>query len=429
MQSHSVTTPFGRRSMSLALVKGQLDAAEIPQGKSVDKWKVFRDASEARETLGITDRALAVLNALLSFHPDTVLEEGSGLVVFPSNNQLSIRANGITGTTLRRHLAALVDAGLVIRKDSPNGKRYARKNDEGGIESAFGFSLAPLLARSEELAHMAQAVAAQRKALRVLRERLSVCRRDVRKLLSMAMEEGIPGDWQMIEGLFIALLARIPRTPTTASLHPIAEEMEMLRDEILNLLENRVKSQKTDANDSHNGRHIQNSNTNYSNESETGFERAPETKSMDHLTVSDGRLNTADIASIQPAAREPLTSPPIKAFPLPLVLKACPGIADYGPGGAIGSWRDLMAAAVVVRSTLGVSPSAYEDACAVMGAENAAVAMACILERAGQINSAGGYLRNLTRKAERGEFSLGPMLMALLRLAEPARKSAKAQGV
>lgn len=37
-------------------------------------------------------------------------------------------------------------------------------------------------------------------------------------------------------------------------------------------------------------------------------------------------------------------------------------------------------------------------------------------ERAGHINSAGGYLRDLTRKAARGEFSLGPMLMVLLRL-------------
>ena len=30
------------------------------------------------------------------------------------------------------------------------------------------------------------------------------------------------------------------------------------------------------------------------------------------------------------------------------------------------------------------------------------------------ITSAGGYLRELTRKAEAGEFSLGPMLMALI---------------
>jgi replication initiation protein RepC len=74
-----------------------------------------------------------------------------------------------------------------------------------------------------------------------------------------------------------------------------------------------------------------------------------------------------------------------------------------------------MAAAVVVRSTLGVAPAAYQDACEITGPENAAAAMACILERGGQINSAGGYLRDLTRRAKNGEFSVGPMLMALLR--------------
>jgi len=115
----------------------------------------------------------------------------------------------------------------------------------------------------------------------------------------------------------------------------------------------------------------------------------------------------------------------MKAFPLSMVLKACPQITDYGPGGTISHWRELMGAAVVVRSMLGVSPSAYQEACEVMGPENAAVAVAAILERAGQINSAGGYLRNLTKRAAVGEFSLGPMIMSLLRAnAEGSRRTA-----
>jgi replication initiation protein RepC len=109
----------------------------------------------------------------------------------------------------------------------------------------------------------------------------------------------------------------------------------------------------------------------------------------------------------------------LKSFPLGTVLQACPDIADYGPGGAIGSWRDLMTAAVTVRTMLRVSPPAYEEACSVMGPENAATVMACILQRGGGITSAGGYLRDLTRRAGRGEFALGPMLMALLRAKNP----------
>ncbi|CAN7751274.1 plasmid replication protein RepC [Rhizobium sp. LjRoot258] len=395
MQSGSVTTPVGRRPMTLALVKRQLETAEIKAGKTADKWRVFRDACEARAILGVQDRALAVLDALLTFYPQNELSEERGLVVFPSNAQLSIRAHGIAGTTLRRHLAALVDAGLIVRKDSPNGKRYAHKGSAGDIEQAFGFSLAPMLARAEELAQMAQQVAAERKRFLLTKEALSICRRDVRKLISAAMEEGATGDWGAIENHFLGLVAQIPRSPTTAELALVLEEMEMLRDEIISVLEIQMKSEKTDTNDDRFERHIQNSNTDSSNE----------------LEPSSRSESGAESSQTGRPTREP-----IKAFPLGMVLQACPDIGDYGPGGAVSTWRDLMSAAVVVRSMLGVSPSAYQDACEVMGPENAAVAVACILERAGHINSAGGYLRDLTAKARRGEFSLGPMLMALMRL-------------
>lgn len=402
MQIGNVTTPFGRRPMTLALVKRQLQSAEATTGKSVDKWKVFRDACEARGLLGVQDRALAVLDALLTFYPHAELCEERGLVVFPSNAQLSIRAHGITGTTLRRHLAALVEAGLIIRKDSPNGKRYARKNGEGTIDQAYGFSLAPMLARSEELAAMAQQMAAERRRFLVAKEALSICRRDVRKLISAAMEEGTAGDWLAVEAMFLHQLSRIPRTPTTEDLEESLDEMALLREEIVNRLENQIKSEKTDGNAVGNDRHIQNSNTNSIHESEP-------------------RLETKQDSGPQRRSMTEAATP----FPLGMVLKACPQIADYGPDGAIAHWRELMTAAVVVRSMLGVSPSAYQEACDVLGPENAATAIACILERAGHIQSAGGYLRDLTRKAARGEFSLGPMLMALVRLnSGPERKSA-----
>lgn len=403
MQVGNVTTPFGRRPISLAQVKGQMRTAEIKPGKTADKWKVFRDACEARVVLGIQDRALAVLDALLTFYPDNELSEDRGLVVFPSNDQLSVRAHGIAGTTLRRHLAALVDAGLIQRKDSANGKRYARKDETGGIEEAFGFSLAPLLARAEELAHAAQQVAAERKRFRITKEALSICRRDVRKLISAAIEEGAAGDWGRIEELFLDLTGRIPRTPTIADLQQILEEMEMLREEIINRLEIQENSKDMGSNAVQNERHIQNSNTESSNELE------PSSRNEQGANSSQTSRPTSE---------------PIKAFPLGMVLKACPEINDYAPGGAVGSWRDLMTAAVVVRSMLGVSPSAYQEACEVMGQQNAAVAVACILERAGHINNAGGYLRDLTRKAARGEFSLGPMLMALMRSNQDAGRKA-----
>ena len=94
-----------------------------------------------------------------------------------------------------------------------------------------------------------------------------------------------------------------------------------------------------------------------------------------------------------------------------MVLDGCPSIVDYAKGG-ISNWRDFLATATVVRSMLGISPSAWEEAQTVMGEVPAAIVVACILQSGAEINSAGGYLRGLTRKSEFGDFSLGPILMA-----------------
>ena len=104
-------------------------------------------------------------------------------------------------------------------------------------------------------------------------------------------------------------------------------------------------------------------------------------------------------------------------------MKACPDIADYAKGG-ISSWRDLLATATVVRSMLGISPSAWEEAQAVMGEMQAAVVVACILQRGAAIRSAGGYLRGLTEKARAGEFSLGPILMSQVNAQMRTKRSA-----
>ncbi len=412
MQTGHVTTPFGRRPMSLALVKGQMAIADPDRDARIEKWKVFRDVCEARERLGLQDRALAVLDALLTFYPHVELDSSQGLVVFPSNAQLSVRAHGITETTLRRQLAALVDAGLILRRDSPNGKRYAHRNRNGEVEQAYGFDLTPLLARAEELALIAQDVAAERILFRRAKEALTICRRDVRKLISAAVEEGAAGNWEQVEMAYVGILARLPRYPVRAQVEIALDEMELLREEVLNVLEMQLKTENMHANAIQNDRHIQNSNT----ESIYEFEPSSEKELGESLKE---KAQTQSVAQGRPKAMPEQ----IKAFPLGMVLRACPQIADYGPGGRIEHWRELMKAAVVVRSMLGVSPSAYEEACIAMGPENAAVAVACILERSNFITSAGGYLRDLTRRSQRGEFSLGPMLMSLVRsTSEQTRK-------
>jgi replication initiation protein RepC len=435
------TTPFGRRPLSLAMMARQA-AAETFRAKPdaaeavVHKWRLFRALTEAKEALGVTDRALSVLHALLSFHQETALTlppsqakagegdaPGPGLVVFPSNKELSIRAHGMAPATLRRHLACLVDAGLILRRDSPNGKRFARRGQGGEIADAFGFDLTPLVARAEEIENLAEAARAENRAIALLRERITLARRDIVKMIATGVEEAVAADWNGFHLRYATLSGGYGRKLGRRDLEVLVDALATLAQEIRKLLETHIKANNMRANESQTERHIQNQISNQSDlepSLQKGWGR---------------RLGPNDAAAQAPAAPERGDGVPVSpigqtrprapsAFPLGMVLEACPDILDFAPGG-IACWRDLLSTAAVVRSALGVSPDAWSQATQVLGEQDAAVVIAAILQRGEEIRSAGGYLRVLTAKARAGELSLGPVLMALLR--GKAAKAARAR--
>ena len=410
MQSRQPTTPFGRRTLTLAHVAAQMTASARPPDKVVHKWQIFRAICTARPRLGVSERALAVLNALLSFHPETTLTGDDELIVFPSNEQLCLRTHGMPASTLRRLLVVLVDAGLIVRRDSPNGKRYARKGRGGEIKLAFGFDLAPLVVRAGEFERLAEEIEAEVRAVRLAKERITLCRRDIAKMIATGIEESVPTEragqgpasWQEVHAVFRGLVEGISRTARLGELEAAAEALSSLADDVLNLLEVQVKTMNMSANESQNERHKQSSNPN------SLIDLEP--------SLQEGRAATAE-------PNLTTTAPPEKTYPLGMVLNACPDIVDYAKGG-IANWRDFLATAAVVRRMLGISPSAWEEAQIVMGDTQAAIVIACLLQRSSEIQSAGGYLRELTRKARAGEFSLGPVLMAQINARTRERRTA-----
>ncbi|MDX8499017.1 plasmid replication protein RepC [Mesorhizobium sp. VK4C] len=417
MLTHIATTPFGRRPMTLGQISSQVTAGNVEQDAKISKWQVFRNIREAKDALGATDRALAVLNALLTFHRDEELTGEGNLVVFPSNEQLIRRANGMPATTLRRHIAVLVDCGLIIRRDSPNGKRFARKGQDGAIEQAYGFDLSPILARAEEFRALAEAVAAERKAFRLVKERLTICRRDVVKLIDAGINESVPGNWRGFLLRYEAIMARLPRTAPRQVIEAVASNLEDLWVEVHQTLETFIKSQNLDANESHSGRHIQNSSSNHN-----------------PIGESENSSGTRHEAGRDAEHNDNVRSLPHRDLPLGMVLSACHEIVNYAPEAQIRTWRDFAAAADRARPSLGVSPSAWQEAVEAMGLQNAAITLAAILQRAEHIRSCGGYLRDLTEKARAKKFSVWPMITALLNVrvgalekAAAAQKSARGE--
>jgi replication initiation protein RepC len=457
MERHALTTSFGRRPATVGQIAAQLqvnralDPAAQPGSNApsaVNKWAVFRALTEVRERLGVSDRSLSVLNALLSFHPETALTlpqprrseldgDASGeacpfscdLIVFPSNKALSARAHGMAGMTLWRHLKALTDAGLIIRRDSPNGKRYARKDATGRdrFSHAYGFDLTPLVVRAVEFEAMAEEAKAAQRRRHLMKERISLMRRDVSKLIGLGLDEGLPGDWEALRLRAMALMTPLRRIREDRDLESLETALADLRREIGKLLESQVNVEKPVSNEHRGDRHQSNSNTENHNQLE------PTSKEEGG---GGGYPQVDAVASTSEASSG-------TSLPLGMVMEACPDLRDYAAAGRIRTWSEFLAAAAAVRPMIGISPDAWREAQEALGRIEAHVAVAVILQRSMHsseartlpgdqqlgkgggggritvngspaIRSPGGYLRSLSEKARGGAFALGPILMATI---------------
>lgn len=388
---HVSLTPFGRQPVTAGLLAARALAAAPPalpgdNRTSLDKWALFNDLREARMVFGITDRDLGVLYALLTFLPAKSLAVEADLIVFPSNATLSDRAHGMAESTLRRHLAALVKAGLIWRHDSPNGKRYAARDRAGQTVCAFGFDLRPLLNRAGQITQAAEDARSLALTLRRLREALVVALRDAGKLLAYGRDT-VAADWDALDARLLALRGALRRQMEAPLLDSLLDQATDLLNQITRTMAS--SSQEMIASAVQNGRHHTNSNQDSSD-----FEPCHE----------KGRADATDVP-------DPDTATP--TLPLYLVRKACPDLEPYAKG-TLTSWRDFVATVGYVRGMMGISATAWQEAQHVMGAETAAIAVAAILQRIGSISNPGGYLRSLSAKAASGGFSPGPMIMSLL---------------
>src|SRR5690606_12068553 len=140
----------------------------------------------------------------------------------------------------------------------------------GEIEQAYGFDLTPIVARAEELSDLANAVQAEKKAFRVARERLTLLRRDIVKMIDAGLEEGVPGNWGRIHQVYQEIVGPLPRSAARQLVETSCEELQDLWADIRDALETFTKTQNLNANESQFERHIQNSNPDASSESKSG---------------------------------------------------------------------------------------------------------------------------------------------------------------
>lgn len=140
-----------------------------------DRFTLIDTLRRAASALAISPSVVATVDALLSCLPPKRDHD----IVFASNATLVMRRNGISDRSLRRHLADLVSAGLLVRIDSPNGKRYSKRDPQFGSVIRFGLDLAPLFTAFERLQALAQERANEAQRVDYLRTKLRLMIRAV----------------------------------------------------------------------------------------------------------------------------------------------------------------------------------------------------------------------------------------------------------
>ena len=391
-------SPFMRPISHAHLRVVERPEASVP-GKPINKWELLRELSKAQAAFGVTERDLTVMQGLLSFFPDDALGGNAEMVVFPSNKAICERLNGMPCSTMRRHLARLVEAGLLMRRDSPNGKRYVRKHGEERV--AFGFDLSPLYCRTEEITRAAEAVREAEDRVRRLREVVSLMRRDLAALAEFG-EEIQPGLglWDQFRDKAVLTARALRRKLTLEELSAYRIGLEALLDHARNVIDG-PETEKMNTNGAQFERHHHNSN-------EESIDIEPALEKGGAAAGAPDPETDALVADVEEADTRR-----VPKIPLHLVIAGCPSLKTFYQGD-IRHWHQLFDAACHVRPAMGISASAWEEAQRFMGPEQASIVVVAMLERFADIRSPGGYLRALTSKAAAGEFSCGPMIMALM---------------
>ncbi len=374
--------PFRR---SLECILSELPAREIARKSSgpVDKWEVLRDLATARTSYGLSDRDLSVLQALISFHPDRYMDaEKAPLIVFPSNKSICERLNGMPCSTMRRHIAALVASGLIIRRDSPNGKRYARQY--GPERVAYGFDLAPLAASAQDIADAANEQRHKAARIKSLRETLTLMRRD----LSALVEDGrraasAQANWDALSDLVILTARTLRRKLALADLEDIRTRLDQALNEAKAAI-NWSVSEKMSTSNAQNEQHYQSTEKNHS-------VSKPENDEHPRQLLCHSAENHPS---------------------LPVVVSACKEIRTYCDA-PIRSWPEFLRAADTVAPMMGISRDIWSLAKTQMGSIPASIALAAMLERFQNIRSPSAYLRVLGRKALEGSYHSHRTIAAL----------------
>src|SRR4051812_46670035 len=195
-------TPTGFRRLTPSLLRADHTAnafAGLPDGVT-GLGQLLAAFKAAAPRLGLSARLVHAVDWLFRFTQLQDWGRGGRPLVWPSA-AMQQEALGLSATRVKALNRALIEAGLVVMRDSPNGKRYGKRDSKGQIIEAYGFDLAPVAARHAEFVRLAEEAREERVLMGRLRRRATIARNGITQILETATEYGFAGDeWARLAG-------------------------------------------------------------------------------------------------------------------------------------------------------------------------------------------------------------------------------------
>jgi replication initiation protein RepC len=404
---------------------GTIEVAEAHKFLSeMQPGQVLAAFKAAAPFLGLRPSVVHAIDWLFRFTDPRDWQPSSRPIVWPSA-AMQQHELGLGPSQVKNLNRQLVELGLVVMKDSPNGKRYGRRDAQGRIVEAYGFDLSPLASRLAEFQAEVETGRAERARVQALRRRATIARNGIRQLLETALEQGIADkEWTLLQDAASMASRGVAGIPSSAEMEMAVARLERLQSDMRRYLETalervaaRAESQRSPVNNDpkepKNWPHI--TATNHLPNLKDTVIAAKGSGSFQVFTgdnhPSSGFTNRANIGQTTNAQQRPGkartdSGPLLRITPVELI-KLAPRLKTYLNKQA-PSWPEIVDAADWLREELGISKFIWGDACLTMGREQAAIAVAIVSAKppAHFRGSPGGYFHGMVTKAKAGELLL-----------------------
>ena len=411
-QERFARPPTGFRRLTPGLLKADRTAegfAGLPEGVRV-AGQLLAAFKAAAPRLGIGPRLVHAVDWLFRFTQPQDWEKGSRPVVWPSA-RMQQEALGLSPTQVKETNRRLIELGLVTMKDSPNGKRYGKRDPKGRIVEAYGFDLSPIAARHAEFVRLAAEGRAERLAMGRLRRRATIAKKGIVQILETAAEYGFEGEeWQMLAREMAALARALKDVERVDEMELGVTSLERRQSAARERLETLLGVVDSDPKGAENRPH-------YNNYKPTPY---PQEDTVIAAEKCSGE-GEGPVPSFQSQEKRQRPEKGMVHGIAPdelarLAPKLKPYLRRPSP-----TWPEIVDAADWLRHDLDVSKSLWGDACIAMGRELAAVALAIVSTKDPEhfTASPGGYFHGMVAKARAGELHLERTVWALRRASQP----------